>query len=405
MISFGHVRQWRATPLDEVVGELNKRSEELMGMSDELASSAAPSGWSGPAADAAEHALEKLSDQMEELVAEIAAARRAAADTSDTVTVLEHLVKEADGLAHEKGLIITDQGQVVPRAGGSGDGFFDWMSTAVEITDRVDTILRRANDVEEFLSGVFDKLANSQITIGDVDSLMMADQEGEKHGSFHDELLKKYNVSVDPDGMVTYPDGFLGWTLERLGIEPQEMTAGEAELLHDIGLLGTKDAYDIYKTAIHDAENVFDGAGITDGHSDAFRHAYWNAMLANRFGQEWTEQYTTAHERIDTNRATAEAMDLHNNEVGRRIAAEHPDAGPDELKGYIEDAVRNGEMVLVDPDGQLVHSNEVPIGDTGEAQDDPAVGGHDPKIPDGNEHSSGGYNPGSDGENYGTYDN
>lgn len=47
-------------------------------------------------------------------------------------------------------------------------------------------------------------------------------------------------------------------------------------------------------------------------------------MLANRFGQDWTEQYTTAHERVGTNAATAEAVDLHNNEVGRRIAAEHP---------------------------------------------------------------------------------
>jgi hypothetical protein len=221
-----------------------------------------------------------------------------------------------------------------------------------------------------------------------------------------DDLLRRYNVSVDPNGVVTYPDGPLGWLLEQGGIKPQKMTAGEAALLDDIGLAGTKDAYDIYKTAIHDAENVFDGAGITDGHSDAFRHAYWNAMLANRFGPEWTEQYTTAHERVDTNSASAEAMDLHNNEVGRRIAAEDPDAGPEELKGYIEGAVRNGEMVVVGPDGRLVPSNEVPIGETGRAQDAPAIGGNDPKAQDKYEdNTSGGYNPGSDGDNYGTYDN
>ncbi|MCE7012060.1 hypothetical protein LWC34_56010 [Kibdelosporangium philippinense] len=105
--------------------------------------------------------------------------------------------------------------------------------------------------------------------------------------------------------------------LDRFGIEPMNMTAGEAALLEDIGLAGTKDAYDIYKTAVHDAENVFDKQGITDGHSDAFRHAYWNAMLANRFGQDWTEQYTTGHERVDTNSAAAEAMDLHNQRGGQ----------------------------------------------------------------------------------------
>ncbi|RSM75890.1 hypothetical protein DMH04_37690 [Kibdelosporangium aridum] len=184
------------------------------------------------------------------------------------------------------------------------------------------------------------------------------------------------------------------------------MTAGEAALLDDIGLAGTKDAYDIYKTAVHDAENVFDRQGLTDGHSDAFRHAYWNAMLANRFGPEWTEQYTTAHERVGTNSAEAEAMDLHNNEVGRRIAAENPDASPEELKGLVEQAVRNGEMVVVGPDGQLVRSNEVPMGQTGRADGPPAEGGQDPKPQDKYEdNTSGGYNPGSDGDNYGTYDN
>ncbi|PWW58358.1 DUF6973 domain-containing protein [Actinokineospora spheciospongiae] len=145
------------------------------------------------------------------------------------------------------------------------------------------------------------------------------------------------------------------------------------------GLAGAEDAYDTYKTAIHDAENVFGGAGIADGHSDAFRHAYWNAMVVNRFGPEWAAQYTTAHERVDTNSATAEAMDLHNNEIGRRIAAEHPDAGPGELKGYIDKAVRDGEVVVVGSDGRLVPSSEVATGETGRAQDDPATGGDDPE--------------------------
>ncbi|WP_233427421.1 hypothetical protein [Actinokineospora spheciospongiae] len=96
--------------------------------------------------------------------------------------------------------------------------------------------------------------------------------------------MRKYNVTVDPGGMVRYPDGVLGWALEQMGVKPQNMTAGEAVMLNDIGLAGAKDAYDIYKTAIHDAENVFGGAGLTDGRSGALRHVYWNAMLANRFG-------------------------------------------------------------------------------------------------------------------------
>ena len=52
-----------------------------------------------------------------------------------------------------------------------------------------------------------------------------------------------------------------------------------------------------------------------------------------------------------------EAMDLHNNEVGRRIAMEHPDASPEELKKHIDEAVRCGEMVCIDEDGNLQPSN------------------------------------------------
>lgn len=216
---------------------------------------------------------------------------------------------------------------------------------------------------------------------------------------FHDDLLARYNVTVDPDGMTTWPKPPLSWVF---GAMP--MTTGESRLLTDIGLDGARDAYGVYKTAVHESENVFEGQGITDGHSDAFRHAYWNAMLANRFGPEFAEEYATAHERTGTNTATAEAMDLHNNEVGRRIASEHPDAGPEELAARIKDAVQDGQMVVVDSSGRLVPSDTVGLGQTGRATDLPATGGTNP-VDHGIDFKPGGYNPGSDGENYGTSDN
>jgi hypothetical protein len=61
----------------------------------------------------------------------------------------------------------------------------------------------------------------------------------------------------------------------------------------------------------------------------------------------------------------AEAMDLYNNEVGRRIYAEHPDATPDELATYIQEALDNGELLVIDANGNLAWSNEVGINDTG----------------------------------------
>jgi len=262
-----------------------------------------------------------------------------------------------------------------------------FISQAVEaVSTHGATIKTEVDTYEEFLSQNLRSLADLGIIPPDPLDFGLSDIEaGAGQGSLHDYLLAKYQVSVDPDGMVMYPSGVTGWLAEQLGIQPLEMTASEARHLEDRGLLGAADAYGIYKTAIHDAENVFDGKGLTDGHSDAFRYAYWNAMLSHRFGEEWTASYTTAHERKPEgpdSHATAEAMDLHNNEVGRRIAAENPDANPGELSQLVSRAVENGEMVVVNAEGRFVRSNEVGLGETGRATDTAGQGGVDPPVDD-----------------------
>lgn len=134
-----------------------------------------------------------------------------------------------------------------------------------------------------------------------------------------------------------------------------------------------------------------------DGHADAFRHAYWNALLTQRFDEGWTSDFTTAHERRPDNLPHAEAMDLHNNEVGRRIAREHPDADPEELAVLVEQAVRNGEAVVIGPDSNLTYSDQVHPGETSRAPDAPQPLGADPQEPD-DTRWSGGYHPGSDAD-------
>ena len=53
-------------------------------------------------------------------------------------------------------------------------------------------------------------------------------------------------------------------------------------------------------------------------------------------------------------------MDLYNNEVGRRIAVENPDASPEELADLVEQAVENGEMMVIGDDLKLHYSDELP---------------------------------------------
>ncbi|MGH3914056.1 MAG: DUF6973 domain-containing protein [Pseudonocardiaceae bacterium] len=153
---------------------------------------------------------------------------------------------------------------------------------------------------------------------------------------------------------------------------------------------GTIAAKDIYQEALHRAESALGGKGGTDGHADAFRHAYWNAMLTDRFDEEWTQEYTTAHEQNPDSHSTPVAMDLHKNEVGRRIALENPDTSRDELRDLVEQAARDGEMVVIGTNERLDHSDQVDLGATHPTSkdhlwpiDNPERGQHrDPGEPD-----------------------
>lgn len=104
---------------------------------------------------------------------------------------------------------------------------------------------------------------------------------------------------------------------------------------------------------------------LNDGHTDAFRHAYWNATMTAEFGENWTKQFATAHEGVPGNYAAREAMDLYNNEVGRRIAVENPSASRAELADKVLEALNNGELVVVDRNGRLAWSDDVARGQHG----------------------------------------
>lgn len=123
---------------------------------------------------------------------------------------------------------------------------------------------------------------------------------------------------------------------------------------------------EIQNEAANQAEDHFGPVNepAKDHQEDAFRHAYMNALATQHLGEERTERLYTAHEQIpaegDPREDPRMAMDLHNNEVGRRIANQYPDATKEEMAKHIADAVRKGEMVILDPEtGELKPSNQV----------------------------------------------
>jgi hypothetical protein len=161
------------------------------------------------------------------------------------------------------------------------------------------------------------------------------------------------------------------------------VTRTEGELLdqltQDRGLLGLQDFNSLKDDVFAEAESRYPDTSVpsgipadrveewqgNDGHRDAFRHALWNARMTAEYGAEWTTQFATAHEGLPDNPATREAMDLYNNEVGRQIAMDNPDASPEELADLVQQAAEDGRLLVIDRQGKLAWSNDVPVGQHG----------------------------------------
>jgi hypothetical protein len=164
--------------------------------------------------------------------------------------------------------------------------------------------------------------------------------------------LAPYHMDDDPGGVQGYaPYG--------AGSYAQSVTEQERGMLQGLSAFALLAARDISQNALTEAASLYPGT-VHNGTGDAFRHAYWNAMLSARFGQSWTKCFTTAHEGgVDGDELLRleETMDLYNNQVGRQIAFAHPNATEAELQAYIQDAISRGSLLVVDlsdPNGPIL---------------------------------------------------
>lgn len=173
------------------------------------------------------------------------------------------------------------------------------------------------------------------------------------------------DYQVETDKMIKWEPNYVGWF-----VKSTKMTKTEGEMLDNLqskeGLIGVDEFKKIGKEAFSTSEKRFDTESAEDGHQDAFRHAYWNARMTKEYGEKFAKDFATAHEGT-SNKSDREAMDLYNNEVGRRIATENPHASNKELADLVQAAVGNGEMIVIDRQGNLAWSDQVPVGDHGKA--------------------------------------
>ncbi|MEW2352142.1 hypothetical protein [Spirillospora sp. NPDC029432] len=249
---------------------------------------------------------------------------------------------------------------------------------AKQFQDRMAAALRTANDADKKVAEALGMLKPEVLDVSHADddpkqiawrATWLANPNDVDGRTPLSDIIKKYQVTPDPEGMTKYPDGFVKWLAERLGrdVDPKEVTMSEKRLLDGLFAQDPQQLLRMEKnqTLATDGPPKWMPEGRYDGHGDAWRHAYWNALMTRDFGPTWTEKFGIAHERIDRPNAGArEAMDLYNNEVGRRIAQQHPDASDEEMARYVQQAVNRGEMVVIGQDGQLNWSDRAPKGET-----------------------------------------
>ncbi len=92
-------------------------------------------------------------------------------------------------------------------------------------------------------------------------------------------------------------------------------------------------------------DRIFGNAHNGDNSANAFRHALWNILIAQRTIKilkseekaiSWAEKITSLHETLMPNRPLERGMDLHNNEVGRSFFMELKTSSEDEIIGFLE---------------------------------------------------------------------
>lgn len=101
------------------------------------------------------------------------------------------------------------------------------------------------------------------------------------------------------------------------------------------------------KQALSEASRRFPAGELHNGRGDAFRHAYWNALMTRHLTSFFAELFATAHEDSPGQPAAERAMDLHNNAEGRRIGMVNPGATDAQLAALVMTALQQGRLVTL----------------------------------------------------------
>jgi hypothetical protein len=122
------------------------------------------------------------------------------------------------------------------------------------------------------------------------------------------------------------------------------------------------------RSAVDEAARRYKAASLHNGNGDAFRHSFWNALMVDSVGVTWAEKWATAHETGASGQPQNEkTMDLHNNSVGRTLAADanavqgaiRGGAGLQIVSGVLRSTDSNDENSSVNPNPLVTFASRI----------------------------------------------
>ncbi|WP_378180455.1 DUF6973 domain-containing protein [Aquimarina sp. SS2-1] len=90
------------------------------------------------------------------------------------------------------------------------------------------------------------------------------------------------------------------------------------------------------------------------GKANAFRHALWNILICQKTLLQskdedksivWAQKITDLHEKLAPNKAIEEAMDLHNNRLGREYFKKLKAASEEETISFLKEKTKIAKLV------------------------------------------------------------
>ncbi|WP_298542405.1 hypothetical protein [uncultured Aquimarina sp.] len=101
-------------------------------------------------------------------------------------------------------------------------------------------------------------------------------------------------------------------------------------------------------------DSLYGNTHHNNGKANAFRHALWNVLICQKTYIQsknekksiiWAEKITDLHEKLAPNKAIAEAMDLHNNRLGRMYFKTLKTASEEETVAFLKEKTTNANLI------------------------------------------------------------